>query len=118
MRPPTVTTVEKDAEEETCMLAASPSENRNGLFYASLESSKRATNGVESPPDVFTLYDDGESDIDNVPEAKLFDEPPISRQAKIKGFANRNDLVKFFQCSSYRILSFLLGPMICSWIIA
>lgn len=68
----------------------------------------------EAPPDIFALDDDGESDIDNVPEAMGSDEKTTARRAKVKGI----DLNQFFQSQNYKTLSFLLGPMVCSWIIA
>lgn len=72
----------------------------------------------KAPPDIFSLDDDGESDIDNVPQAMVSDEKSIARRAKVKGFAQGIDLNKFFQSQNYKTLSFLLGPMVCSWIIA
>jgi hypothetical protein len=72
----------------------------------------------EAPQDIFALDDDGESDIDNVPEAMVLDEKTTVRRAKVKGFAQGVDLKKFFQSQNYKTLSFLLGPMVCTWIIA
>jgi hypothetical protein len=71
-----------------------------------------------APQDIFALDDDGESDIDNVPEAMVSDEKTNARRAKVKGFAQGVDLKKFFQSQNYKTLSFLLGPMVCTWIIA
>lgn len=68
--------------------------------------------------DIFALDDDGESDIDNVPEAIVSDEKTTARRAKVKGFAQGIDFNKFFQSQNYKTSSFLLGPMVCSWIIA
>jgi hypothetical protein len=72
----------------------------------------------EAPQDIFALDDDGESDIDNVPDAMVSDEKTTARRAKVKGFAQGVDLKKFFQSQNYKTLSFLLGPMVCTWIIA
>jgi len=60
--------------------------------------------------------DDGESDFD-VPEALLSNETTADHHG-LEAITKNIDLVVFFQCSSYRTMSLLFGPMICFFLVA
>jgi len=62
--------------------------------------------------------DDGESDIDDVPEAIFSDEIIVASQSRMRAIAQKIDLSVFFQGSRYRIISLLFGPMACFFFIA
>ena len=81
-------------------------------------SESKAILSSEPPPDVFALDDDGESDIDDLPNVVLPDETPVTKKGRMQALAKGIDLISFFQTSQYRIMSIFFGPMLCFWIIA
>ena len=70
--------------------------------------------GLSAVLDSFSIDgDDGDSDIDDVPEA-LLSNVNTAHQSGLGNTAQRIDLlVLFFQSPRYRIISFLFGPMAC-----
>jgi hypothetical protein len=64
-----------------------------------------------------TASDHGyDSDIDDVPEAMLG--ITVARKGRMQVFLQNINLASFFQCSRYRIMSALYGPMTCFFSIA
>lgn len=63
--------------------------------------------------------DDGESDIDDVPDAPMLaNEVESLGKGKLKTLSDRIDLAAFFQSDKYRTLSLLFGPILCFFFVA
>ena len=65
-------------------------------------------------PSIESVVSDDESDIDDVPEAMLFDEMTSTKRTRLRNF----DLTAFFGGHRYRTMSLLFGPMLCFFFIA
>ena len=62
--------------------------------------------------------DDGDSDIDDVPEALVPDEMTVGSQSRMRAITQKIDLAAFFQGSQYHTASLLFGPMACFFCVA
>ena len=70
-----------------------------------------------------TASEDGESDIDDVPDALPSDEVSgglnrLSMMSRMNVLVGHFDLVTFFQGTRYRVISLLFGPMACFFFVA
>ena len=99
--------------------ANEPAKNKVTFFLA---KSSNNNSPVDTTLDIMesvsvdsTIGDDGESDIDDVPEALLF---AVTSQSRLQAIAQKIDLAAFFQGSRYRIISLIFGPMACFFFVA
>jgi hypothetical protein len=103
-------------------LSDSTNEERpNNRVSFSLFSSSPAAKALASPTDHTSSIDsaasvDGDSDIDDVPDA-LPDDSFAPPSKHIFAISRRFDLASFLQGPKYRAASFLYGPMVCLYLI-
>lgn len=104
-------------------MAVAPKEKERITMPVSTEHAKSVTFAIEKSLNTETsidsnLSDDGESDIDDVPEALVFDDITVANQTMMQSITQKIDLAAFFQGSRYRIISLLFGPMACFFFVA
>ena len=112
---------EKAKQRSTKPFSVSTGENKasNRVSFSAFHSSS-ASKVLPSPTDGLSSVDsaasvDGDSDIDDVPDALQVD--ICSTPSKQKFARPRFDLTSFLQSAKYRAASFLYGPMICLFMI-
>ena len=113
-----VVTEDENKTKPSSMKALSVSTNEekpNSRVSFSLFNSSPATKALASPTD-HTSSVDGESDIDDVPDA-LPDDSSVPPSKHIFAIPRRFDLTSFLQGPKYRAASFLYGPMVCLYLI-
>jgi len=102
-----VTPANESAKNKVTFLLAKSSNN--------ISPAETTLDLIESVSVDSTASDDGESDIDDVPEALLF---AVTSQSRLQAIAQKIDLAAFFQGSRYRIISLIFGPMACFFFVA
>ncbi|KAL7553150.1 hypothetical protein ACHAWF_016399 [Thalassiosira exigua] len=114
----------KLADTEKSVKIGQSEEEREAVLVSEAPAKAKVTFCLESskPPCLDTITsidsaasDDGESDIEDVPEAQLNEIEINSRQT----LRDRGDAAAaFFQGHQYRIISFLFGPIACFFFVA
>ena len=104
-------------------MAVAPKGKERITMPITTEHAKSVTFAIEKSLNTETsidsnLSDDGESDIDDVPEALVFDDITVANQTMMQSITQKIDLAAFFQGSRYRIISLLFGPMACFFFVA
>ena len=120
----TLVTEDENKTKPSSMKALSVSTNEerpNNRVSFSLFSSSPAAKALASPTDHTSSIDsaasvDGDSDIDDVPDA-LPDDSSAPPSKHIFAIPRRFDLTSFLQGPKYRAASFLYGPMVCLYLI-
>ncbi|KAL7540630.1 hypothetical protein ACHAXR_010673 [Thalassiosira sp. AJA248-18] len=98
---------------------------KNRVTFSPANSTAETSLDIKEDAEIdSTASEDGESDIDDVPDALPSDKNTASTtsmmpfRSRIEATARKINLVAFFQGSRYRIISLIFGPMACFFFVA